>query len=58
MKKPPPQPKANLANFFAARRMERAGLLRPGTAVVLATLPATKKPQNRGKPATVTKGRK
>jgi hypothetical protein len=45
--------------FFTAKRMEAAGMLQPGQALMLAaTLPNTKKPQSGGKSATPKKGRR
>jgi hypothetical protein len=45
--------------YFIAKRMETAGMLRPGQALMLAaTLPNTKKPQSRGKSATAKGKRK
>lgn len=47
------------ATYFIAKRMERAGMLNPGHALMLAaTLPNTKKPQTRGKTATPMKGKR
>lgn len=51
MKKLPAPIKPDVATYFVARRMERAGMLRPGQALMLAaTLPNATKPQARGKP--------
>lgn len=66
MKKLPAPAKPDVATYFLAKRMEGAGRLRPGQALMLAaTLPpnppvprVTKKPQNCGKSATAKKGRK
>lgn len=47
------------ATYFLSKRMEAAGMLRPGQALALAaTLPNTKKPQTRGKSATPSKGKR
>lgn len=56
MKKNPRPIKPDVATYFIAKRMEAAGMLRPGQALMLAaTLPAAKKPQRRGKTATTRK---
>lgn len=45
--------------YFTAKRMEAAGMLQPGHAIMLAvTLSNTKKPQSGGKSATPKKGRR
>ncbi len=47
------------ATYFIAKRMETAGMLRPGQPLMLAaTLGNTKKPQTRGKTATAKGKRK
>jgi hypothetical protein len=54
MKKTPAPVKPDVATYFLAKRMENAGRLRPGQALILAaTLP-----QNRGKSATAKKGKR
>ena len=47
------------ATYFLGKRMEGAGMLRPGQALAIAaTLPNTKKPQTSGKSATPSKGKR
>jgi hypothetical protein len=58
MKKTPAPVKPDAPTYFLAKRMENAGRLRPGQALMLAAALAATLPQNRGKSATAKKGKR